>query len=98
VGQLDYTSEFAATIAKAEMSLTLLGQAGMFVHENSVDYRFLVHFESVAEWREYFDYWASYFEPMSAELIGRVEDLASEPGADIVLDTNCRSTVFGRCP
>ncbi|MFB3106229.1 MAG: hypothetical protein ACE1ZA_15095 [Pseudomonadales bacterium] len=94
VGQLEYTSEFEETIANAEKILALLGRQRVFERQRSVDYQFLVHFESAAEWQEYFEYWASYYDPVPEGLMQSIENLASVPGAEIVLDTKCQSTTF----
>ena len=94
VGQLEYTTEFAETISNAETTLALLGRQGVFERQRSVDYQFLIHFESAAEWQEYFEYWASYYEPVPEGLMQTIEDLAGVPGAEIVLDTKCQSTTF----
>ena len=94
VGQLEYTSEFEETISNAEGTLALLGRQGVFERQRSVDYQFLIHFESAAQWQEYFEYWASYYEPLPAGLMQSIEDLASVPGTEFVLDTKCQSTTF----
>ena len=94
VGQLEYSSDFAQTISNAEEILASLGRQKVFERQRSVDYRFLIHFESVSEWQEYFAYWASYYEPMPEGLMQAIEDLAGVPGTEIVLDTKCQSTTF----
>ncbi len=94
VGQLEYSQEFTETISKAEESLALLGRQGVFKSQRTIEYRFLIHFESVEEWQEYFDYWSSYYEPLSEDLVRSIHELAGDTGAEIVLDTICQSTAF----
>ena len=94
VGQLEYSSEFAQTISNAEGALAALGRQGVFERQRSVDYQFLIHFESAAKWQEYFEYWASYYVPVPEGLMQSIEDRAGVPGAEIVLDTKCQSTTF----
>ena len=94
VGQLEYTTEFAETISNAETTLALLGRQGVFERQRSVDYQFLIHFESADQWQEYFEYWASYYESAPEGLMHSIEDLAGVPGAEIVLDTKCQGTTF----
>ena len=94
IGQLEYTSEFEETIANAEETLASLGRQGVFERQRSVDYQFLIYFESAAQWQEYFEYWASYYEPVPEGLMQTIEDLAGVPGTEIVLDTKCQSTTF----
>ena len=94
VGQIDYTSEFEQTISNAEEALVSLGRERVFSSQSSVDYQFLIHFESAAEWEEYFEYWASYYEPMPDGLVQDIRALAAAPGAEIILETKCRGTTF----
>jgi hypothetical protein len=94
VGELIYTTEFEQTIANAEDSLELLGKQGVFGSRETVDYTFLIHFQSAQEFFDYFEYWASYYEPVPANLKQEIEELSAQTGTEIVLDTRCRSTVF----
>ncbi|HIF72740.1 MAG TPA: hypothetical protein EYQ61_09330 [Dehalococcoidia bacterium] len=94
VGQLEYSQDFNETIAKAERSLDQVATQGLFERQRSIEYRFLIHFQSIEDWQEYFDYWATYYVPMSEELMQIIEKLASQPGADIVLDANTVSTAY----
>ena len=94
VGQLEYSSDFAQTIANAEEALASLGREKLFERQRSVEYRFLIHFESVSEWQEYLAKWADDYEPMPEAFKQAIEDLAGVPGSEIVLDTKCRSTTF----
>ena len=94
VGQLEYSSEFAQTIANAEEALALLGREGVFESQRSVEYRFLIHFGSFAEWQEYWALEASYYEPVAEGFMQNIESVASATGAEIVLDTKCQITTF----
>ena len=94
VGQIDYTSEFEQTISNAEEALVSLRRERVFSSQSSIDYQFLIHFESAAEWEEYFEYWASYYAPMPDGLMQSIGDLAKVTGAEVVLDTKCSGTTF----
>ncbi len=94
VGQLEYSSDFAQTIANAEQALASLGQKKLFERQRSVEYRILIHFDSVSEWYKYLAKWADDYEPMPEGFKRAIEDLAGVPGTEIVLDTKCRSTTF----
>ena len=94
VGQLEYSSEFTQTISNAEATLALLVREGLFESQRSVEYRFLIHFASAAEWEEYFAYWASYYEPLPERFNQTIEGLAGTSGAEVVLDTICKITSF----
>ena len=94
IGQLEYSQDFNDTISKAENSLGKVCEQGLFERQRSIEYRFLIHFKSFEEWQQYFDNWASYYVPMSEELVNSIKQLASQLGAEIILDTNCKSTAF----
>jgi hypothetical protein len=94
VGQLEYSSEFEQAISNAEGALASLSREGVFTRQSSVEYQFLIHFESAAEWLEYFEYWASYYAPMPDGLMQSIGDLAKVTGAEVVLDTKCSGTTF----
>ena len=93
-GQLDYTSEFTQTIANAEGALASLGREKVLERQRSVEYNFLIHFESFAEWQEYYEYWAGYYDPLPEGLMQNIEELAGVTGAEIVLDIECEITTF----
>lgn len=93
-GQLDYAEEFVKTIAKAEDSLKLLENQRVLETQRSADYTFLIHFESAAYFFDYFEYWASYYEPLPESLIQKIKELSAHPGTEIILDTSCKGTVF----
>ena len=82
------------TIAKAEDSLELLENQRVFETHRSADYTFLIHFESAADFFDYFEYWASYYEPLPESLIQKIKELSAHTGTEIILDTRCKSTVF----
>ncbi len=94
VGQLEYSSDFAQDIANAEEALASLGRRKLFERQRSIEYRSLIHFESVSEWQEHLAKWADDYAPMPEGFKQAIEDLAGVPGSEIVLDTKCRSTTF----
>ena len=94
VGQLEYSSDFARTIANAEEALASLGRKKLFERQRSVEYRLLIHFKSVSQWQEHLAKWADDYEPMPEGFQQAIEDLAGVPGTEIVLDTKRRSTTF----
>jgi len=94
VGELVYSEEFKQTISEAENSLELLGQQKVFKNQRSTDYTFLIHFESATDFFDYFEYWASYYEPLPRTLMKKIEQRSAHPGTEIVLDTRCKSTAF----
>ncbi|MBN4064481.1 hypothetical protein JYU04_01945 [Dehalococcoides mccartyi] len=96
VGELNYTTEFEQTIARAEESLKLLGEHKIFERRQSVDYTFLIHFQSTTEFFDYFEYWASYYDPLSDDLKKQIERNFARSGTEIVLDTRCTSTAFNK--
>ena len=96
LGQLEYSPSFIDTMSNADEAPASLDRDGTFRNERKVEFLFLHHFESLAEWQDYMTKEAQYYLPPVTTMIETIGRGRATAGADLVLRERTQASRFRR--
>ena len=91
---LEYTPEFKSAIANADQAFSSLSNDGTFLKQQELQYEFLIHFDSVGEWDNFWADQAVYFVPPKDELFEKMHQQLARRDSELLFHSQTKATCF----